>query len=76
MKRRFLLGSRGRFFFEPVADVLDVAPEDSGRLLDVAPQQENHGANPSHCKDQVCQRHWIVLLDSEMSSLSLSSSKG
>jgi hypothetical protein len=33
----FLLGGRGRFFFKPVADVLNVAPEYRRRLLDVAP---------------------------------------
>jgi len=38
-ERDDLLGrGGGGFFFEPVADVLDVTPEDGHRLLHVAPQ--------------------------------------
>ena len=38
-RERGVLGGRGGFFFEPMADVLDVAPKDGGRLFDIAPQQ-------------------------------------
>lgn len=38
-RERGVLGSRGGFFLEPMADVLDVAPKDGGRLFDIAPQQ-------------------------------------
>ena len=38
-RERGILGGRGGFFFEPMANVLDVAPKDGGRLFDIAPQQ-------------------------------------
>ena len=38
-RERGVLGGRGGFFFEPMADVLDVAPKDGGRLFDITPQQ-------------------------------------
>ena len=38
-RERGILGGRGGFFFEPMANVLDVAPKDGGRLFDITPQQ-------------------------------------
>ena len=36
--RERLLGSRGRFFFEPITNMANVAPENGSRLFNIAPQ--------------------------------------
>ena len=52
-----VLGSGAGFFFEPVADVAEVAAEDGGGLLDVAPEEDDGGAYAHHRHDEVGQRH-------------------
>lgn len=52
-----ILGGSGGFFFEPLTDVLDVAPENSSRLLHIAPQQKNDGADTSDRDDEIGQTH-------------------
>lgn len=52
-----LLGSGGGFFFEPVADLAEVAAEDGGRLPSIRAEKEDGGADAHHRHNEVGQRH-------------------
>lgn len=51
------LGRSGGFFFEPIANVFDVAPENGSRLFHVTPQEKNDGAHTRHCQHEIRQPH-------------------
>lgn len=59
-KKGFLLGGRGGFLLEPVADLADVATEDGGGLLNVASEEEDSGAHADHRQDEVRQCHLLA----------------
>lgn len=54
-----VLSCGGGFFFEPVADVADVAAEDGGGLFHIASQQQHDGAHSGHGQNEIRQRHFL-----------------
>ncbi|XLS97628.1 hypothetical protein HN51_040363 [Arachis hypogaea] len=57
MEKRDSLGRSSGFLFEPVTDVLNIAPEYVGRLLHVGSQKKHHRTHTGHRQHEICQSH-------------------
>lgn len=55
---RCVLSGGGGFVFKPLSDMADVAAEDGGGLLHIAPQQQHDGAHSGHRQYEIRQRHF------------------